>query len=200
MQSDVASYACRCSPKPTFGGSAAQYGHVVKTIELGALRGLEVDAGFLAKRRGHNEPVKVVVGLIADVHRLAICSPSALQASKSLRLPLAYRRYEAMHFPFPLADVGVDLSLAPQLERDCSVDLFQGEGRETLLDRLRALAASEGVDDRIQRHPRARHVIAAISLFDVVSGHPSSDYTAKRAFNTPTGKSPTPPRHQTGGD
>src|ERR1035438_10843707 len=87
-----------------------------------------------------------------------------------------------MHFLFTLADVGVNLSLAPQVECDCAVDLFQGERREILLNRLRTLAASEGVDDRVQRHPRARHVIAAIPLFDVVAAHPSSDYTAKRAI------------------
>ena len=70
-----------------------------------------------------------------------------------------------MHFLFTLADVGIDLSLAPQVECDHAVDLFQGEGGEILLDRLRALAASEGVDNRIQRHTRARDVIPAISLF-----------------------------------
>src|ERR1035438_1996154 len=85
-----------------------------------------------------------------------------------------------MHFLFTLADVGVNLSLAPQVECDCAVDLFQGERREILLNRLRALAASKGVDDRVQRHPRARHVIAAIPLFDIVAAHPSADYTAKR--------------------
>jgi len=46
---------------------------VVETIELGALRGLEVDAGLLAKCRCHDELVEVVVGLIADAHRLVIC-------------------------------------------------------------------------------------------------------------------------------
>jgi hypothetical protein len=53
---------------PAFRGSAAQYAHVVQTIKLGALRGLEIYARLLAKRRGHNELVKVVVGLIADAH------------------------------------------------------------------------------------------------------------------------------------
>src|ERR1017187_1339815 len=105
-----------------------------------------------------------------------------------------------MHFLFTLADVCIDLSLAPQVECDHAVDLFQGEGGEILLDRLRALAASEGVDNRIQRHTRARDVIPAISLFDVLADHPSSNYTAKGAFNTPAGRFPTPHRSQTGGD
>jgi hypothetical protein len=51
-----------------FGGCAAQYSHVVKTIELSALRGPKVDGRFLAKHSGHNELVKVVIGLIADAH------------------------------------------------------------------------------------------------------------------------------------
>ena len=53
---------------PAFGGSPTQYRHIVKTIELGALRGLEVNARLPAKRRGDNELVKVVVGLIANAH------------------------------------------------------------------------------------------------------------------------------------
>jgi hypothetical protein len=57
------------------GGSPAQYSHVIKTIELGVLRSFKVDTRFLTKCCGHNEPIKVVVGLIADGHEgLAICS------------------------------------------------------------------------------------------------------------------------------
>src|ERR1035438_10555983 len=72
-----------------------------------------------------------------------------------------------MHFLFTLADVGVDLSLAPQVERDRAVDLFQGEGGEILLDRLRALAASEGVD-RSEEHTSElqslRHLVCRLLL------------------------------------
>jgi hypothetical protein len=101
-------------------------------------------------------------------------------AGVSLRLPLTQRRHAAAHVLLALPNIGVNLRLAPQVEGNGAIHLLRSEGREFLLNRLRALPLVEGVDDRIQRHPCVGHVIAAFALLNMFHFH-RFHYTASNA-------------------
>src|SRR2546423_14193738 len=64
--------------------------------------------------------------------------------------------------------VGIDVSLVCQVVRYGPIDLLEAKKLEILADRLRRLAAQERMDDRIQRDSRARNMVVAVPLFDVL--------------------------------